>query len=131
MHDVIARLALTLAVLLLISGCSASYPGSPRTTATGTSTIRNDDRSTGAAFFSDDEFERLQLAVVNLDDLATFPHTAKLAPFVRVEVLDSKTVNLHGAGQTTAIPLRFVRVKVLDGPASGRQGWISSLTLST
>lgn len=124
------KIAASVLGLLFAACCIGACGPAAAVPAAQTSRIKTDDRATGAAFFSDDEFNAMQLRVVNLDDLSRYPTPAKLAPQVRVQILDSRTVELHGgANGQTSIPIIFERVRVLDGPAKDREGWISALTL--
>jgi hypothetical protein len=79
----------------------------------------------GTALFSDDEFRALQLRVATADDLARYPApAAKLAPEVRVQILESRNLSL------SASTFPFAKVRVLSGAARDREGWLQGGSLT-
>lgn len=127
---VILKLLLASALLGLTMACASPITVNSTPSPTRTGRIKTDNYASGAAFFSDSEFSAMELKVVNLDDLDKYPSPAvKLAPHTRVQFLESRALTLHGPNSSTVVPIPFERVRVLDGPAKGREGWIGSLML--
>lgn len=81
----------------------------------------------GAPFYSDDELAALQLKVVTDQDFREYPLPAvKLAPQTSVRILPGqRTVTLHNP-PAPDYPMVFEHLRVLDGPAKDREGWIQA-----
>jgi hypothetical protein len=126
MAGVISRLTVAL-LLALLAGCTGSSsnpaPGNVPT-ATGRAAVIT--VANGAPLYTDEEIHALELKVVTEGDFQAYPLPAvKLAPKTHVEISTQlRTITLKTAAAD--YPIVFERIRVVDGPASGLQGWVQA-----
>lgn len=118
-----ARVILRMLVASLM--CSMIACGPP--TATPAGRTARISAAQGAPFYSDDELAALQLKVITDKDFEVFPLPAvRLAPQTSVMVLPGqRTVTLR-SNSSHDYPMVFEHLRVLDGPAKDRDGWIQA-----
>jgi hypothetical protein len=109
-----------LAFLILAAGALVAC-------ASNTAVVRP-SAALGVVLYSDDDYAALKTHGVSVDDLAASllsTNTTKLAPQTKVEVQRTEQLPV-ASGVSAPVQWPFERVRVVSGPATGREGWIST-----